>query len=131
MSTTCRTIFVYFGAASDDAVLWSVGPVLFKSGTLLLTYFRFVFITSVFQCQQWGTADAEVKDPSAENPVLKGSPFKVWSRSIDSHACYALPFWSIHLHFYPSISKVFPVLAVANTSSCVGQRTKIGHPAHC
>ena len=30
---------------------------------------------------QWGTADAEIKDPSVQNAELKGSPFKVWSRS--------------------------------------------------
>ena len=30
---------------------------------------------------QWGTADAEIKIPSVENPELKGSPFKAWSRS--------------------------------------------------
>ena len=75
MSTTCRTIFVYFGAASDDAVLWSVGPVLFKSGILVVTHFRFVFIISVFQFLQWGTANAEIIDPSVENPELKGLPF--------------------------------------------------------
>ena len=44
-------------------------------------------------------------------------------------------------NFYPSgpftcicfqnLSRVFPVLAVANTSSCVGPQTKIGHPAGC
>ena len=31
--------------------------------------------------QQWGTADAEIKDLSVENPELKGYAFKVWSRS--------------------------------------------------
>ena len=25
---------------------------------------------------QWGTADAEIKDPPVEKPELKGSPFK-------------------------------------------------------
>ena len=25
---------------------------------------------------QWGTADEEIKDPSVENPELKGSTFK-------------------------------------------------------
>ena len=28
--------------------------------------------------------------------------------------------WSIHLHFFQNLSPVFPVLAVANTGSCVG-----------
>ena len=29
-----------------------------------------------------------------------------------------------------TLSRAFPVLAVANTGSCVGPRNKIGHPAH-
>ena len=35
---------------------------------------------------QWGTADAEIKDPFVENPQLKGSPFNA---GVDqySHAC--------------------------------------------
>ena len=41
-------------------------------------------------------------------------------------------------NFYPfgqftcieNLSWVFPVLAVANTGSCVGPQGKIGHPAH-
>ena len=41
------------------------------------------------------------------------------------------PFQSIHLHFFQNLSKVFPLLAVANTGSCVGQQNKIGHPAGC
>ena len=29
-----------------------------------------------------GTADAEVNDPSVENPELKGSSFKAWNRYV-------------------------------------------------
>ena len=36
-----------------------------------------------------GDADAEIKVPSSENVELKRSPFKAWSRSVYSHACYA------------------------------------------
>ena len=74
---------------------------------------------------QWGAADAEIKVPSSENTELKRSPFKAWSRSVYSHACYAycqgflsclfLHFQSIHLHFFQNLSRFFPVLAVANT----------------
>ena len=32
---------------------------------------------------------------------------------------------------FPNLSRFFPVLAVANTGSCVGLRNKIGHPAGC
>ena len=33
--------------------------------------------------------DAEIKDPSVENPELKGSPFRAWNRSEYSLACFA------------------------------------------
>ena len=90
---------------------------------------------------QWGAADAEIKVPSGENTELKRSPFKVWSRSVHSYTCYAycheflprlfLPFRSIHLHFFQNLSQFFPVLAVANTGSCVGPQNKISHPVGC
>ena len=98
-----------------------------------MTFFRLAFL-------QQGTVDAEIKDPSVENPELKGSPFKAWSRSEYSHACFThcqgfLP-WT---NFYPpgpftcifskTSPEFFPALAVANTGSCVGLQTKIGHPA--
>ena len=38
---------------------------------------------------QWGTVDAEIQDPSVENPELRCSRFKAWSRSVHSHAYYA------------------------------------------
>ena len=69
-------------------------------------------------------------------------PLKAWSRSVYSHTCYAycreffpcllfLPFQSIHLHFFQNLSQFFPVLALANTGSCVSLQNKIGHPAGC
>ena len=70
---------------------------------------------------QWGAADAEIKVPPGENTELKRSPFQAWSRSVYSHTCNAycqgflpclfLPFWSIHLHFFRSLSRFFSVLA--------------------
>ena len=90
---------------------------------------------------QWGAADAEIKVPSGENTELKRSPFKVWSRSVYSYTYYAycqeflprlfLPLRSIYLHSFPNLSQIFPVLAVANTGSCVGPQNKIGHPVGC
>ena len=90
---------------------------------------------------RWGAADAEIKVSSSENTELKRSPFKAWGRSLYSHTCYAscqgflpwlfLPFWSIHLHFFQNLSRFFPVLAVANSGSCVGPQNKIGHHAGC
>ena len=88
---------------------------------------------------KWGAADAEIKVPSGENTELKRSPFKAWGRSVYSYTCYAyfqgflpclfLPFRSIHLHFFQNLFYFFPVLAVANTGSCVGGKNKTGHLA--
>ena len=89
---------------------------------------------------QWGAAGSETAVPFVENTDLKGSPFKAWSRSVYSHTWSAYcQFFSL-AYFYPSgpltcifpknFSRVFPVLAVANTVSCVGLQNKIGHPAH-
>ena len=47
------------------------------------------FVMSRLDSPQWGAADAEIKAPSGENTELKRSPFKVWSRSVYSHTCYA------------------------------------------
>ena len=90
---------------------------------------------------QLGAADAEIKVSSGENTELKRSPFQAWSRSVYSHTCYAycegflpclfLPFPSIHLHFFQNLSRIFPVLAVANTGSWVGPQNEIGHPVGC
>ena len=90
---------------------------------------------------QWEAVDAEIKVPSGENTELKRSPFIAWSRSVYSYTCYAYcqwllpclfpPFQSIHLHFFQNLSRFFPVLALANTGSCVGPQNKIGQPAWC
>ena len=76
-----------------------------------------------------------------ENTELKRSPFQAWSGSVYSHTCYAYcqgfllclfpPFQSTHLHFFQNFSRFFPVLAAANTGSCVGPQNKIGHPVGC
>ena len=67
-------------------------------------------LVPLFGVPQWGS-DTDIKDPFVENPELKGSPFKAWSRSEYSPACYthcqgSLPGWflpsrSIHLHPFP------------------------------
>ena len=46
-----------------------------------------LFIKMVQASPLWETADAEMKDPSVENPELKCSPFNAWSRSEYSHTC--------------------------------------------
>ena len=95
----------------------------------------------VFLNTQWGAADAKFKVPSGENTQLKRSPSKTWSRSVYSHACYAysqgflpclfLPSGPFNCIFSKTSSDFFPLLAVANTGSCVGPQNKIGHPAEC
>ena len=90
---------------------------------------------------QWRAADAGIKIPSGENTEVKHSPFKAWSRSVYSHACYAycqgclpcsfLPFRSIHLHFFQNLSHFFLCWLWLTHGSCVGLQNKIGHPARC
>ena len=75
--------------------------------------------TGRLRTPQWGAADAEIEVPPDENTEPKGSPCKAWNRSVYCHACYAycqgflpcllLPFRSIHLHFFQSLSQVFHV----------------------
>ena len=88
---------------------------------------------------QWEAADAEIKVPSSENAELKHFPFRAWSRSVYSHTCYAycqgflpclfLPFQSMHLHFFQSLSQFFLRRLWFTHGSCVGPKNKIGHPA--
>ena len=89
---------------------------------------------------QWGASDAEIKVPSGENTELKRSPFQAGvGQYIAIHAAltardffrtYFYPFGPFTCIF-PNLSRFFPVLAVANTGSCVGPQNKIGHPAGC
>ena len=74
---------------------------------------------------------------TASTPL--SSPFKACSRSVYSHTCYAycqgflpclLPsFRTIHQLFFQNLSRFLFLSSVANTGSCVGPQTKIGHPA--
>ena len=84
---------------------------------------------------------AEIKVPSVENSELKSSPFKAWSKSVYSHKCYDYyqgflsdlfrHFRSIHLHFFQNLSRVFPVLAVANSGSCGGPKKNKKNKSPC
>ena len=86
----------------------------------------------------WGATDAEIKIPSVENTELECFPFKPGiGQCIAKHATRtARDFFLANFYpsglfpaFFPNVSLVFPVLAVANTGSCVGPQNKIGHPA--
>ena len=50
---------------------------------------KLIVVVVVVVMPQWEAAAADIKVPSDENTELKGSPFKAWSRSVYSHACYA------------------------------------------
>ena len=89
--------------------------------------------------RQWGIADAEIKEPSVENQELKGSPLKPGAgQNITMHDSATARDFCLKListfpvnspAFFPKPLLSFPVLAVANTSSCVGPQNKIGHPS--
>ena len=126
---TLAVDFISLGNFHWELFIWTVVRSLSLSLSLSLS------------SPQWGAADAEIKVPSGENTEIKRSPFKVWSRSVYSHTCYAycqeflprlfLPFRSIHLHFFQNLSQFFPVLAAASTGSYVGPQNKIGHSVEC
>ena len=89
---------------------------------------------------QWGTAEAEMKDPAVQNPEFKGFLFKpgvgpyvtmhAMPTARDFFPANFYPSNPFHLHLYQNLSWLFPVLAVANKGSSVGLQNKIGHPAH-
>ena len=81
----------------------------------------------------------KVKSHLVRTQSLNVLPLMPWSRSVYSYTCYAYcqgffflayfctsgPFTCI---FFKTSPDFFPVLAVANTSSCVGPQNKPGHP---
>ena len=83
---------------------------------------------------KWGAAHTEIKVPSGENTELKRSPFKALSRSVYSYTCYAyhqgflprffLPFRSIHLHFFPNLSRFLLCWMCLTHGSCVGPQNQ-------
>ena len=86
-------------------------------------------------CPQCVAAVAVMNVPSVENPELKGSPCKAWSRSVYSSPWSTpktgnLASRSIHIHFFQNLSRMFPVLAVAGAGSRLDPQDEIGHPAH-
>ena len=88
--------------------------------------------------QQWGAADVEIKVPSVQNTQLEGSPFKGQYIAIhatltarDFFLAYFYPSGAFTCIFFQNLSRAFPVLAAANTGSCVGPHNKTGYPAGC
>ena len=58
-------------------------------GNIIIIIIIIITIIIIYPSPQWGAADAEIKVSSGENTELKRSPFKVWSRSVYRHICYA------------------------------------------
>ena len=118
-------------------------PVAGQSPTVdcfLLDYCLMLMIS--YRLSQRGAGDTKIKVPSVENTEVKSSPFKFRSRSvyIALHASLTARdffldnfflFGSFTCIFFQNLSRVFPVLAVANTESCEGPKNKIGHTAGC
>ena len=75
---------------------------------------------------KWHTAYAEIQDPAIENPELKGSSFRAWSRSEYSHTCFTycegFLFWT---NFYSSdpFTCIFP--KPLPSFSCVSLSTPV------
>ena len=84
---------------------------LYQRGPCFTRYktFRYMSLRLSFQ---WGAKDAEIKDPSVENPELKGSPFKTWSMSEFSPACSPTA-----RNFF--LSKVLPKVYLPGTFACI------------
>ena len=89
----------------------------------------------------------ELRTQKLKSPLMRTQSLKVLpplkpgvGQYIDMHATLtARDFFFANVYpsgpftfiFFQSLSRVFPVLAVANTGSRVGQQNKIGHPALC
>ena len=96
----------------------------------------------------WGTADAEMKDQSVENPKLKdwfkqncykvlplkpgAGPYLAMHATPTARDFFLSKFYpSVHSSlFFPKPPQILPVLAVANNGSCMGLQSKRGHPAY-
>ena len=86
--SSCGPIACWILARTSSLVTWS----LYEMCSILRQYL--ISVACILLCStavkvhdlllQWGAADAEVK-----NTELKGSPFKAWSWSAKTHACYA------------------------------------------
>ena len=90
---------------------------------------------------QLGDADAEIKVPICWKQSLRVLPLTPGvGQYIAIHATLtARDFFLANFYppglftciFFQNLSRVFPVLAVANTGSCVGQQNKTGHSTGC
>ena len=89
---------------------------------------------------QWGAADAEIKSHLVRTQSLNVLPLKLGvGQYIAIYAALtAITYFLAHFYpsgpctcIFPKPLPIFPVLAVANTGSCVGPQNEIGHPTGC
>ena len=86
---------------------------------------------------QWGAADAEMVRTQSLNvlPLKPGVGQYIAIHATltvrDLFLAYFYPSGPFTCNFSKPFPIFFPVLAVANTGSCVEPQNKIGHPAGC
>ena len=98
------------------------------------------FIKFLCQFLQWGAANAEIEVPFVRTQSLNVIPLKpevgqyIAILATLTARDFFLAYFYLSSPFaciFPKPVPVFPVLAVANTSSGVGPENKIGHSAGC
>ena len=136
MVVTVRRIDLWVPLALAVRVLVIVFSILYETDLAVMLVQRTPLVLLIFSpssAPQYVTADAEMIDPSVENPEFKGSPFYVWSRSGYCLACFTccqgfLPSTNFYLPrpftfiCFQNLSRVFSVVAVASAGSCVTGR---------
>ena len=115
----------------------SVGRIFCVPSVYRLFNIICLFINSaVFVCVP---RDGELRTQKLKSNLMRTQSLKVLplkpgvGQYIAMHAMltsrdFVLAIFSTHLHFFQSLSRVIPLLAVANTGSCVDEHNKIGHP---
>ena len=84
---------------------------------------------SCFFFLRWLLRTQKLKSHQMRRQRLKILPLKSGvGQYIAMHATLTARYFFTCI-FFPNLSRVFPVLAVANTGSYVGPQNKIGHPA--
>ena len=79
--------------------------------TSVVEYVNVGYTRELIGYLQWGTADAEIKDPSVENPDLKSSPFKAMLRLLQGIFSMLISTFQVHSPpFFQTSPKVFPRL---------------------
>ena len=137
------TIFHSINSPDKSLLSHSVPLVLFPPFLVLSTIYLFMTVSPNESLPKWSRS-GELWKQKLRSHLLRTQSLKVFpvkpgvGQYIATHA--TLTARDLFLaNFYPSslfcifsqnLSGVFPVLALANTGSCVGLQNKTGHPAH-